>query len=285
MEGHQRQSASFGTVSGGFVEALLTGNRKMSLEDLKPQLMSLPPDAVRSPSLPMATALQEAHDLYELCRRDTVNTALVAVGQGPSFVLDLAQRIDAAREAQSIWVSARDRSKSAELVALESRAAELRSTLVAAGRWNLRNQREPQATLSAIRAGEGVDDLVQDLFDLATLCEKHTDAFTSDRSFDVTARVAEARTVAQQLSESVSAERLDPEPAGVRDVRDRAFTHMDDLVSEIRTAARYAFRQEPELAKRFTSRYRRRARRSSKSDEPPTEVVEEELVGDPVAAE
>jgi hypothetical protein len=247
----------------------------MSLETLKPELSALPAERLRSPNIPMATALQEASDLVELCRRSNVHDAMVAVGLPGDFVTDLEGRVDAARQAQSVWVSVRDQTKSGTLIELEAQAAELRSELMAAGRYNLRADPEAQATLSSIRGGETVADLVQDLFDLATVYDGRLDAFGADQSFDAPARVAEARAVAQELSQSISDERLDPQPAGTREMRDRAFTYLDDLVSQIREAGRYVFRRQPEVARHFSSRYRRRQRRAGKAGGPPTEVVEQ----------
>ena len=247
----------------------------MSLEALKPALSALPAERLRSPNIPMASALQEASDLVELCRRSDVHDAMVAVGLSGDFAADLQQRDDAARQAQSIWVSVRDQTKSGTLIELEARATALRSELMAAGRYNLRADPEAQATLSSIRGGETVADLVQDLFDLAAVYEGRFDAFAADQSFDAPARVAEARAVAQELSQSVSDERHDPQPAGTREMRDRAFTYLDDLVSQIREAGRYVFRRQPEIARHFTSRYRRRQRRAGEAGEPPTEAVEQ----------
>ena len=86
--------------------------------------------------------------------------------------------------------------------------------------------------------------------------------------------------VGKQLSTGVSDERLDPEPAGTRDLRDRAFTYLDELVNDVRSAGRYAFRGEPAVAKRFASRYRRRQRTGGRRGETETQVVEEEVVGE-----
>jgi hypothetical protein len=257
----------------------------MTLHDIEPELKTINSSEVRRPSMPMPNALQEAHDLLELCRNQRVLDALVSVGVARDAPRQLEQRINAAREAQSQWVAVRDRTKSAELVEVEARATELRSDMLAAARWSLRDAREAQTTLDTIRAGEGVADLVQDLFDLATLCERHQEAFAGDQSFDVAVNVAAARQVGQRLSLGVSEGRLDPEPTGTRDVRDRAFTYMDNLVSELRSAGRYALRRDADTRKLFTSRYRRRARRGVKRSEPPAqEVVEEEVVGEIVAA-
>jgi hypothetical protein len=233
----------------------------MSLQIITPHIMNIPPEEVRSPDFPVPTALQEAQDLLHFVRASRVHAALVRVGQAPDFVADLEQRLAAAREAQSEWVTVRDSTKPTELVELEARAASLRSDVVAAARFNLRNDRLAQTTLSSITNGDGVADLIQDLFDLAALVEKHTVSFEADQSFDAEASVAQARGLAQALSSRVSSERTDSESLASRVLRDRAFTYLDDFVSEVRSAGRYAFRNEPSVLTRFTSEYLRRRRR------------------------
>lgn len=54
-----------------------------------------------------------------------------------------------------------------------------------------------------------------------------------------------------------------------KDLRDRAFAHLDELVSDLREAGRYAFRKDPARKKHFGSAYRRR-HRAHKRVSPPT---------------
>ena len=245
---------------------------ELSLEELKPQLLEIAVEDLRSPGIPVPSVVQEASDLVEVCKKPNVHEALVVVGQEPGFVVELERRMVATRESQSLWQSVRDQTKSSSLVELEAQAQGLRSEMLSAGRFNLK-EREALSSLALIRAGETVDDLVQDLFDLATLFEKHAPAFERDRSFDLVTRVAEARTLGDQLSAGISEERLDPEPTGTRELRDRAFTYLDDMMSEIRSAGRYAFRRNPSLSKLFTSRYRRRHRRGAQSKSEPLQRI------------
>jgi hypothetical protein len=228
------------------------------------ELEAIPKDVLRRPVLPMATALQEAHDLLELCRGTDVSAALSQVGISSALVDDLAVRIQAAREAQSAWASFRDGSARAPLTELEARAESHRRDMLAACRFGLRRTREAQVALAPFRDRAGVDGMVQDLFDLATLVEKHAGAFERDHSFDAAASVREARELARSLSLAVSEGRLGAASSAALELRNRAFTHMDDLVSELRAAGRYAFRHDADMAKRFTSRHRRKLRRLAK---------------------
>jgi hypothetical protein len=242
---------------------------------VKDQLEALPKENLRRIVMPIATALQEAHDLLELCRDPRVNAALVEVGLAPAFVGDLEIRVQAARDAQSAWIAVRDRAKPAELLELETHAVALRRRMLAAGRYSLRGIREAQVALTSIRGGTGVDDLVQDLFDLAVVFTKYAASFEADRSFDAEASVREARDLGRRLSLAVSEMRLGTEATAARELRDRAYSYLDELVAEVRLAGRYAYREDAEALRLFASRYlRMRRSQSARSGDGVEEVVE-----------
>jgi hypothetical protein len=247
-------------------------------------------DQTRTPNLPVPVALQEANDLLTYCRKPHIHARLVSVGQAADFADELDRRIKFARQAQSDWVNVRDQIKSDELIALEEQAHRLRSTMIAAGRYNLR-ARESQATLSQIRGGYSVADLVQDLSDLSTLFDRNSSAFDADTSIDAPSLITESCSLSERLSSGVSTERVGEEPVATRQQRDRAFTYMDDFVTDLRSAGRYAFRLEPATVRQFGSKYKRRIRRArvdrdeSEGTQTAQDVVEEEVVGEsPFAA-
>jgi hypothetical protein len=154
--------------------------------------------------------------------------------------------------------------------------------MIAAGRYNLQS-RESQATLTQIRGGDSVAEMVQDLSDLSILFTRNLAAFQGDQSVNAQALAAEAHALAERLSSGVSAERVDSQPTATRELRDRAFTYLDTFVNDLRSAGRYAFRLEPATSKRFASKYRRRTRGKSRnrgsgdSELPTLDVVEEDV--------
>jgi len=200
-------------------------------------------------------------------------SALEAVGMTVVIRDELAQMIAATRIAQSRWTVSRDHQKDEAQRECEQRGAALRSDLLAAGRFNLRDDRTAIATLGAISQGDGVADLVQDLSDLATLIEQKRAAFERDKTFDPSKRAEEARSLSSEIAAGTSSERTTTDQAAAVELRDRAYTHLDDLVSTLREAGRYAFRADAKVRGRFVSAFLRRRRKRAAADTAVAAVV------------
>lgn len=233
------------------------------LEHLRPELDAIPADAVIEPNIPVPIVLQEAHDLHVALDIGDTWAQVIAVGLDPALISSLRAAIAAARQAQSQWTIVRDRSKPRAQREREVAGEVLRRELVAAIRWNLHRDQQAQGVLDRIAKGEGVPDLVQDLEDLAALITSHQADFVLDTTFDAPARAEIARTMASEISEGLALGRADVDQAASKRLRDRAYTHLVRVVAEIRRAGRYAFREQPQRAAVFTSRYRRRIRRAA----------------------
>lgn len=238
------------------------------LDQLKPTLNSIAREDVAEPRIPIAVFLQEAHDLATLVVQPGVEKELVHVGIAKKTLTALDTGVAAARQAESDWVVAFDRAKPATQRKLEDQATALRNELMAACRWNLRDDRVALATVSAVAAGNGLADLVQDLNDLAHLIDSRSHAFKSDATFDALAKAREAKTLAKQLEQGVSSTKLADEQARAKDLRDRAFTYLYDQVSLVREAGRYAFRDNDAMRSRFASAYKRTRYRAVVSEDP-----------------
>lgn len=226
------------------------------LNELNETLLSLPAAEVRVPNLPMAVFNQQGNDLVAFLKETAAAvTRLKTVGM-PSSVLDaLPTAIAGSQAAESAWQGVFSPRRPEDVIALEERADRLRSDVMAAARWNLREDRIAQGTLDAIADGMGSADLAEDLGALATLVENNEAAFAKDKTFDAKARTRECREQAKELRDAVSGVRADLTRAEAKDMRDRAYTYADGLVDQIREAARYAFRDEPQLLARFQDRY------------------------------
>ncbi len=244
----------------------------MSLDKLTPLLMAIPFEELDSPATPIHVALQEAHDLNTLVGNPEVRERLLAVGLPKAELTALPKAIDATREAQSAWIVVRDRTKSDAQRQREEAGGKLRTEMIAAARWNLREDRVAQATIDAIQEGEGVEDLVQDLVDLAALVDRNLETFESDTTFAAEHQVEAARSTAKTIQAGLSHARLARTHDESKELRDRAYTYLAARVSAVREAGRYAFKNEAGMVARFGSSYARaKERRRSRKRGVPVE--------------
>ncbi len=72
-----------------------------ALDAKREAIQAIIKEAIRYPSMPMDTYLQEAHYLYQWCQPD--RATLLRAGLDWLLVEDLPLRILAAAEAQSLW--------------------------------------------------------------------------------------------------------------------------------------------------------------------------------------
>lgn len=235
------------------------------LDQLTPVLMNLEAADVGRPAIPIAVYLQEAHDMLTFTSDPEVRTALLAVGLSPAVFDNGAEAIAATQQAQSQWTMVRRSRQPENLPTVREEAQSLRSLVVASIRWNLRSNRTAQAAVDVIVEGDSDADLVQDLHDLAALVTANADAFADDQTFDaaVTAQLARDRSV--ELRALLSDRASDETERDAVDLRNRAYTHLNSLMTEIRTAGRYAFRDDTDALRRFGSVYARRKRAEQRS--------------------
>jgi hypothetical protein len=222
-----------------------------SLELLRPELDAIPSADVRTPNVRVAVYHQDTNDLKTLVARDDIRARLLAVGLEQSTLTALPVALDASRSAQSAWVVSTDRSKPTAQRDREQRGYEHRSEMIAACRWNLRANRAVQAALDVISEGDGIPDLIQDLRDIGALTEANLPAFARDETFDAKEAVETARSLADEIAAGQSSFTTDEGSTKAKDLRDRAWTHLWNLDSEIRAAARHAYRNDQEQLARF----------------------------------
>ncbi|MEM9458517.1 MAG: hypothetical protein AAGF11_30345 [Myxococcota bacterium] len=228
------------------------------LEQLHTVLRAIPGDQLRVPSMSMAVALQEAHDLHARLLQDDTWNRLLAIGVEPDLLDQLVQALAAMKQAQSQWILvARERGKPKALRERRAAGLRLRTELLAACRWNLRGQPQLGTMLDHVIKGQGTPDLVQDLHDLATIIEHHRTAFDRDESFDAPQQAEAAHALAHAIATGEGRAWADQEPADLKRLRDQAYTHLARLVTHLREAGRYAFRNEPQRAAGFASAHRR----------------------------
>ena len=240
------------------------------LEGLRATLAAMSKDEVSEPDMPVAIYHQEVDTTLAFFAGDAPLHAerrrlLERRGYAPDALARLATANAASREAQARWkVTAKGR-KPSEQAELEEEGRELRSEIMAAARYHLRTDSEAQGVLDDIQSGRGVADLVSDLEALPNLLVANATAFASDQDFDVQAKAARSRELAADIKAGSAEFHGTKDDSDAKDVRDRAWTHVDKLLTELRLLGRLVFRGSPEV-KVFSSAYERIRRKKPAAD-------------------
>jgi hypothetical protein len=246
-----------------------------ALERLMPTYRALV--EVRGPNLPIEVAFQEAETLANLVERPEAREELLAVGLDEATLAGLRPALEAARQAQSEWTAIYSPRKPQAQRDVEEQGRALRAQAMSACRFTLRKSRVAQGALDAIDEGEGLADLVQDLFDLALVIEQNAAAFAANRRFPPAEKVAALREQATAISGGQADFRNDKTQRDAADLRNRAWTWLDEVVGEIRQAGQHAFEGTP-TAREFASAYLRSQRRQQRHRKAAGAVVTPEPV-------
>lgn len=229
-----------------------------ALEALRMILEAIPAEEVRSPDQPMDVYLQEAEDLMAHIGQHSLSQVMVDEGLEQSTLDALPQALDAAREAQTQWTLAHDREKPDDQRRLEKRGYELRTKVAKKVRFTLRKHVSAINVLGQISEGEGVADLVQDLDDLSKLLAEQAAPLSRNKNFDSASVRSELTGLAMNIRKGLSGFRISSAMANAIDLRNRAWTHLDHLVDDVREAGRAV--SDGKVARGFGSAYERRQR-------------------------
>lgn len=229
-------------------------------------IQAIPSADVKEPSMPVDVYVQEADNLYTWLQPDL--PVLIAKGISKALIQHLPVRAGALRESQSLWMK---ESRSQDTWNQQSPAAyELRNDLIADFRYAYRNDASLLACVSEISAGEGHEDMVQDLNDLAVLGQANTGALTAI-GFNL-GTLATAATLSDQMAQLL-AEVNGHKTAGHEGkyLRDQAYTYLKTLVDQVRECGKYAFRKDEKRLKGYYSRYWQKAKSNGKTNDTVTE--------------
>lgn len=244
-----------------------------NLEDYNAELEAInaiPDEDVQVPNQPVDSFLQEGENLYHWSLDDAVQ--LNVVGITNPMIKNVPVRAGACREAQSIWNKDYHSQQEAqkEWKRLSPDAYEFRNDLLASMRFGFRKEPALLGRVSAIAEGDGHDDMIQDLNDLAVL-GRENEALLTAIGIDLT-ELDRAASTADEMADLLA--RANGDKAELNDskvIRDKAFMHLKALVDEIREAGKYVFRKNKSRYKGYTSSYWKKKKRTKDSAEEPAE--------------
>ncbi|MGK3991979.1 ATPase [Sorangium sp. So ce1024] len=152
----------------------------------------------------------------------------------------LRDKIELLRAAQSRWQAAQQRQERAAATFAKpaAEAALHRQTLLRFFDLRFKKSPEGQRRLTAIRAGSGDADLVQDVSDLLLLCSEHAEALQKAPRGEADA-AARLRELSPELARMLADKTLSPEAQRSRKLRDAAYTLVVHAERRLRAAAEY----------------------------------------------
>jgi hypothetical protein len=107
------------------------------------------------------------------------------------------------------------------------------------------------------------DSMAAELADYAALARQEAKGLEGLGGFDI-ALVTEAETLARQLRERPTTPTSPENTRRALDIRNRVATLLVGRIALVRSAARFVFRNQPEISRQATSAFERRRRRSSR---------------------
>lgn len=247
-------------------------SNKQDYETKLAEITAVADDHVKIPgSIPVDAYIQEAENLYIWCQEDQAQ--LTAKGLDWNLVEDIAARSGALGRAQALWNREWNTLKESEKLWKEKApiAYKLRDDLIKDFRFAYRNDEDLTGKVRDIAEGRSHADMIQDLNDLVALGEKHPEPLAAI-NFDMTL-LDQADQLADEMAALYAAaisERAALSEA--KNIRDKAYTYLKEVVDEVYDFGQYVFRDNEERLKGYRSNYLRRLRSKRKSGSEPTAV-------------
>jgi len=236
------------------------------LQEMLPEIEQLNKADVKICNIPISVAVQEAGNLHKRVSLDM--DKLVELGM-PAELQERLGKLRAALFAAEVnWQEQQsERSKALELWKEKSPALyELRKDIIEHLAFAFRKDERLMEQIADIDEGDTHADAIEDLARLAVLGTQNTELVQAIK-YDV-AKFASANAMVSEMSGVLSTANgylyRDDER---KLIRDKTYTLLKAVVDEIRDYGRFAFRNDPALAKGYTSKYvrdRAKAYRSSK---------------------
>jgi hypothetical protein len=229
------------------------------LRSMLPQIEAIPSQDVASPVMPVATYLQEAEDLNAWMQGD--RPLLEAHGQPAGLLDGLPVRIGALREAESEWIAARygREQAQADYLELAGQAFELYAQIVRHMRYAFRKEPTLVARLPNGTGWASDADRIQDLNNVAVMGRDHLDLLEA-AGFDP-ALLDQLATLSDTVANQYAVARGEKASGrGSKILRDRAYTHLKELVDEVRAVARFLFWNDEARLQGYRSEYARKNR-------------------------
>lgn len=223
-------------------------------------------DKIAILNMPCNVYLSETETLETWATQDKEKLATGGISE--DRISQLGIRASVLRQYQADWIVVRRTGKDAEKdwKAFAVGAYDLCNEMKHAFKYAFRNEPELLSRVNEIAEGTGDADMIQDLKTYSQLGLKHKDLLTPI-GFDV-ARLDAASTMSDEganLLAEANGSKLKGNEQKV--LRDKAYTHLKEVVDEVRACGKYIFWKDKSRLIGYQSDYWKRKNTSNKKDE------------------
>lgn len=147
---------------------------------------------------------------------------------------------------------------------MRSIARRTRKDLVRAMRFLFRKDPKVSAKIAGLTKGESSADIIQSLFNISVFGREKSE-FLSAANFDL-AGLDSAEQLSREMSALLAAvNSLRRSYSEMLKERNRAYTHLKEAVTEIKSHGNYLFRNDPARFRGYTSAYIRKKNRKARN--------------------
>ena len=227
-------------------------------------------------TIPVNVLVQEAENLFLWCQND--RDQLIQAGLDWTKVDRIPICAKICREAQSMWLRDSKTINEVDLLcnAKSSIALDLLGEMSHDFLYAFRNDDQLLATLDSIVKVINRANMVQTLNDLAVMGGAHKPLLEVIR-FDL-AKLETAASLAPELASLIAQKNVNKKlKSESKEMRDKAYTYLKELVDQLRNCGKYKFRKNPERLAGYKSDYWKhkniiRRKNPSQEDAPMTQV-------------
>lgn len=230
------------------------------LEILLDEINAIANENIKRCDIPFEIYIYEAERLHTRATEDLAQ--LSAINMPGDLIDKLLARTKALSRAQLNWVEQSNKKKEAmqKWKTAEPKFKKLRSELIKSFQFAFRKSEFLLEKLEHIKKGNSYADMIMDLGRLSVLGKENSELLTAI-NFDLS-----LLNIATKESERMAELRTNiGSRMYVKDekqiIRNKAFTLLKKCVDEVRSYGQFAFNDNPDIAKAYSSNYRREKQR------------------------
>ncbi len=229
-------------------------SEQQAYDRLISEILKQPKDRIKYPHMPVEEKVMECYKVLKLSTKD--REILLNSGLTPETLDTFEEKIGAYSIAHANYIVSINSKDSLKEVfsKLETEAHNLRRRLLHDIKFAMENNSAAQKAIHKIMEGRSRNDLIYDFVPIKKLIDAYPDDLAKI-NFDYSL-VEKAEILHAELQEILSQIKVSPkEISEVKDIRDKAYTYLDDALVKIKKHGQYVFWEDEERLSLYKSEF------------------------------